>query len=165
MLLRNQLYAINVFCNLVVFHHHIFSTNLVGVLLLVVAKRENQNRAVRPRLMRPRAGSAGIQHRRTPRKMHFCCPVFFWWFSTVAMCTECPIGDKSSLAMFAAGEKRIPAEEIHCNSVWRDLFWGWRYGWAATLSRIRQIPGLFWWRDVWIFHKPVLGCTEAVFCK
>ena len=33
-------------------------------------------RAVHPRLMRPRAGSAGIQHRRTPPKMRLCCLVF-----------------------------------------------------------------------------------------
>ena len=32
------------------------------------------------RLLRPRAGSAGIQHRRTPPKMRRCCLVFRYWF-------------------------------------------------------------------------------------
>ena len=32
---------------------------------------------MRPRLFRPRVGSAGIQHRRTPPKMRRCCLVFF----------------------------------------------------------------------------------------
>ena len=42
-------------------------------------------RAVRPRLLRPRAGSAGIQHRRTPRKMRRCCLVFVIVFVVIVI--------------------------------------------------------------------------------
>ena len=49
----------------------LYRTGFYRIEVVVVARKESQP------AVRPRAGSASIQHRRTPLKARLCCPVFF----------------------------------------------------------------------------------------
>ena len=51
---------------------------VVLVLLLLSSPERKASQLCRLRAVRLRAGSAGIQHRRTPPTMRRCCLVFFF---------------------------------------------------------------------------------------